>query len=74
MSEHKEKDKKYRCPRRDDRGEYKVTPPMLADTYGERLREEMEETISAVVLAETYPDMLNYRKAEDDEDCEDEEE
>lgn len=40
--------------------DYKPTRAMLAKDYHERLRDEMDEVISAVVLNETYSDKLNH--------------
>ena len=33
---------------------------MLAETYDERLGEEKKETLAATILAETFPDLLDY--------------
>ena len=40
--------------------DYKPTKAMLAKDYHERLRDEMDEVISAVVLNETYSEKLNH--------------
>ena len=56
-----DKNKEYRSPRRDDKGDYHVTPAMLAETYDERLLEEMKETLAATVMAESMPEKLDYK-------------
>ena len=40
--------------------DWRVTPVMLAETYDERLGEEKKETLAATILAETFPDLLDY--------------
>ncbi len=40
--------------------DFKPTKAMLAKDYHQRLRDEMDEVISAVVLNETYSGKLNY--------------
>ena len=54
-------EKKYKAPRKDEKRDWKVTPVMLAETYDERLSEEKKETLTATVLAETFPEVLNYK-------------
>ena len=53
-------EKKYKAPRKDEKRDWKVTPVMLAETYDERLGEEKKETLAATILAETFPDLLDY--------------
>lgn len=43
-----------------DRTGYKPTAAVMADTYDERVLEEMKETLAATVFAETFPDKLDY--------------
>lgn len=52
--------KKYKAPRKDEEKDWRVTPVMLAETYDERLAEEKKETLAATILAETFPDLLDY--------------
>ena len=57
-----DKDKKnnYKAPRMGDRTGYRPTAAVMADTYDERILEEMKETLAATVYAETFPDLLDY--------------
>ncbi len=56
------KNKEHSClPKKDEHYNWKVTKAMEAENYHDMLHEEMEETISAVVLAETYPDVNEYK-------------
>lgn len=51
------KDKKsYRCPKMGDKKGFNPPPSAGENTYSGRLEKQLEETISAVVLSETYPD------------------
>ena len=43
-----------------DRTGYKPTAAVMADTYDERVLEEMKETLAATVFAETFTDKLDY--------------
>ena len=45
---------------KDTEKDWRVTPVMLAETYDERLGEEKKETLAATILAETFPDLLDY--------------
>jgi len=56
--------KKYKAPRKDEEKDWRVTPVMLAETYDERLAEEKKETLAATILAETFPDLLDYKVPE----------
>lgn len=56
----KNKKDKYKAPRMGDRTGYKPTAAVMADTYDERVLEEMKETLAATVYAETFPDLLDY--------------
>ncbi|MBQ6850769.1 MAG: hypothetical protein IJN77_07015 [Oscillospiraceae bacterium] len=56
----KNKKDKYKAPRMCDRTGYKPTAAVMADTYDERVLEEMKETLAATVYAETFPDLLDY--------------
>ena len=53
------KNKKARTPKSIEK-DWRVTPVMLAETYDERLGEEKKETLAATILAETFPDLLDY--------------
>ena len=57
-------------PRKNDSIAYRVTPVMKADTYDERLSEEMKEELAAIVLAETFPETLNYKVPQEEEEDE----
>lgn len=57
--------KKFDGPAVTDTPDYRVTDVMTAETYDERLLREMEETISAVMLSEAYPQTGNYEIPED---------
>jgi len=56
----KNRKKEYKAPRMGDRTGYKPTAAVMADTYDERILEEMKETLAATVYAETFPDLLDY--------------
>lgn len=60
--------KKYVSPKQDRHRDWKVTDVMTAESYHERLEKELEETLAATVIAETYPRMLNDKAMEDKED------
>ena len=54
-------------PRKNDSIPYRVTPVMEAKTYSDRLEKEFEEELAAIVLAETFPDRLDYSKENKEE-------
>lgn len=56
----KQKNNRYKSPKVSDRTGYKPTAAVMADTYDERILEEMKETLAATVYAETFPDLLDY--------------
>jgi len=57
--------KKFDDPAVADTADYRVTDVMTAETYDERLLREMEETISAVMLSEAYPQTKSYEVPQD---------
>ncbi len=51
---------KYKSPKVSDRKDYNPTKAVMANTYDERILEEMQETMAATIYAETFPDVLDY--------------
>ncbi len=56
--------KKYKAPRKDEEKDWRVTPVMLAETYDERLGAEKAEVMAATIMAETFPELLDYEVPE----------
>ena len=56
----KNENKGHNSPEKNKNIPWRVTPVMEAPTYSDRLQKEFEEELAAVVLAETFPDRLNY--------------
>lgn len=53
--------KEYRCPKMGDKKGFHAPKSAFAENYSDMQMEQMEETISAVVLAETYPENSKNR-------------
>lgn len=52
--------KEYKAPRKDKEKDWRVTPVMLAETYDDRLAAEKAEVMAATIMAETFPELLDY--------------
>lgn len=61
----KEDKKEYRCPKITDKEGFYAPKSAYAESYGDMLMQQMEETISAVVLAETYPEYIKNKDLKD---------